>query len=248
MKNTLLLSVQNILTNKRIVVLSLIIFTTFILLAPIVATLTSQKDKVEVEYLSGADDPVEIVSLKIGNISITRGNKTFVAGDLIKNFTATVKNKRKQSINYVALGVIVVRPIGQENLPPFTYTVFSGNRMKALKKEQSGLEISPESNNNQTDLFLPDEEYLSIRASLDRLGYPPKIEKLIVQLDEVAFTDGTIWSIGSYYRTDPNDSKQKLIPLSNVSNEKKTSILLKPILLRRKMNVQFLPILMSLVP
>jgi hypothetical protein len=55
-------------------------------------------------------------------------------------------------------------------------------------------------------------EYNSIRQSLDKLGYPRKIMEVRTQVEEIGYSDETVWSIGSWYQTDPNNPEQ-LIPL-----------------------------------
>lgn len=213
MKKTIL-SLRKRLTNKKVFLLALLLFTTLIFLAPKVAILSSQRDEVEIKYLSG-NEPVKIAALKIGRTLVESDKKVLTSDDLLGDLSATVKNKYGKAVTFIELGVIVVRPEGQENLPPFHFNISLGNRKKALKGENSGLEIIPDSDRDQADLSLTTEDYASIRASLNRLGYPSKIKKLLIQVEEVAFADGTIWSIGSWYRGDPNNYR-KLIPLKDL--------------------------------
>lgn len=192
---------------------TLLLATLFALLLIPSFVFAQHDESVTVEYLSDRTSPVRIVSLKIGDIPVKSGEKTFASQDLIKELKATVENSYGKTVSFVELGVFVVRPIGQEDKPPFHYSICLGNERKALKQQDTGFKLVSDSENNRTELSLPDKEYDSIRTSLNGLGYPMKIEKLQIQIEQVAFTDGTIWSIGSWFRADPNDNG-KLIRLN----------------------------------
>lgn len=189
----------------------------------------AQENDVEVDYASSYE-PVKIVGLKIGAMPIESGKKFSASDDWLKDLTVTVKNNYSKTANYVEIGVIVINPENDnytksttytelgvivvipekdEEIPPYHYTFWLGNPRRNL--EQSVLKLKPKAE-NQADLSLPSKEYASIRSSLNRIGYPPEIKKIKVQVEQVTYEDGTIWALDNWYRADPNDVN-KLIPL-----------------------------------
>lgn len=185
----------------------------FILLLTSVFASFGQEENVEVEY-RGGNEPVKIVNLKIGKIPIESGKNFSAQDDWLKDLTATVENSYGKTVSYVELGVIVMSPEGQENVFPYHYMFWLGNRRKQLDK--SVLKLGTVSDNKQADLSLPVKEYASIRASLDKIGHPAKVKKVLIQVEEVTFEDGTVWSMGRWYRID-NNNVGELIPINEIS-------------------------------
>ena len=126
------------------------------------------------------------------------------------------KFKRKIGSIYVDIGVFVLRPKG-DDAPPFHFSITKGNKKSALEQKDTGLIFaSSKSSNHLLNVQLSEGEYSSIRDSLDRLGYPSKVEQLELQVEEVGFRDGTFWSLGKWFRADLN-------PL-NVINRQTTAL------------------------
>lgn len=187
--------------------------------------LQSQKKNLVIEVLS-SNEPVKIDSFKIGSTTINSEEKFASSDDWIKELYVNVKNSFGKNVTYIDVGVFVARPAGQEQIPMFHYSISQGNKMSALKRINSGLEFkSSDSNDNILSVALPDNEYNEIRDSLDQLGYPLKIEKLQIQIEEVIFDDGTMWSIGSWYKYNSDEPQKPIRIKENEGSENKIATL-----------------------
>lgn len=170
--------------------------------------LAQQGEEVEVHYLSN-NAPVRIVSVKVGETSVESGKKFSASEHWLKDLTVVVKNNYGKTVSYVEIGVIVFSPEGQEHILPYGYRFWLGNRRTNLDK--SVLKLEAGSNNDSAELSPPSTEYDSIRESLDWVGHPTKVKRIRVQVEEVTFADGTVWSTGNWYRIDLTNPKN-LIP------------------------------------
>ena len=187
--------------------------------------LKAQGKDLVIEFLS-SNEPIKITSFKIEDKTILSREKFASKDDWLKNLSINVQNSSGKTVTYIDVGVFVVRPKGQENIPVFHYSISRGNKINALKQTESGLEFkSSESIDNIFNISLSEEEFRGIRTSLDELGYPPKIKHLQLQIEEVGFDDGTLWSIGSWYKIDPQDQK-KLIPIKKQKGNDKEVVTL----------------------
>ena len=73
---------------------------------------------------------------------------------------------------------------------------------------------------------LSEKENISVRNALDRLGFAVQIEEVQIQVEEVAFDDGSLWSIGRWFQIDPKDPS-KLIEINHPGKKKSRSCHLK---------------------
>jgi hypothetical protein len=182
-----------------------VLFTLFLTSA---VALAQPSEEIEIDYLSNKE-PVKIVSVKVGETSVESGKKFPASEDWLKDLTVTVKNYYRKTVSYVEIGIIVFSPEGQEHILPYGYRFWLGNRRTNLDK--SVLKLEAGSKNDNAELSLPSTEYASIRESLDWVGHPTKIKRIRVQVEEVTFADGTVWSLGGWYRIDLTDPRN-LIP------------------------------------
>jgi hypothetical protein len=171
----------------------------------------AQKSELIVQFLSGTE-PVKPVSFNVKNKNLSFGTNFAESDDWLKVFSVDIQNASGKSVTYVDLGVFVLRPKGDVS-PPFHFSITKGNKKSALEQKDTGLLFaSSKSSNHLLTVQLSEGEYLSIRDSLDRLGYPSKIERLELQVEEVGFSDGTFWSLGKWFRADP-EKPENLIPI-----------------------------------
>jgi len=174
----------------------------------------SQKDETVIETLK-SNEPLKIISFDVQGKKVLSGEKFSDSDYWTKTLSIDVQNSFGKKVSYIGIGIFFVRPKDQETVPIFHYSLVRGNRKSALKCLESGFDFpSSNSRDKNTKITLSDKEYQEIRESLDQLGYPAKIQKVQVQIEEIVFEDGKLWSLGSWYKIDPDDP-DKLIPAKN---------------------------------
>jgi hypothetical protein len=167
--------------------------------------LSAQKSEITVQFLSGTE-PVKPVSFHVKNKNLSFGTNFAGSDEWVKDFSVDIQNASGKSVVYVDIGVFVLRPKG-DDAPPFHFSITKGNKKSALERKDTGLSFtSSKSSDHLLNIRLLENEYSSIRESLDRLGYPSKIERLELQVEEVGFSDGTFWSLGKWFRADPKET------------------------------------------
>ena len=158
---------------------------------------SAQQSEITVQFLSGTE-PVKPASFNVKNKNLSFGTNFAGSDDWLKDFSIDIQNASGKSVVYVDIGVFVLRPKG-DDAPPFHFSITKGNKKSALEQKDTGLSFeSSKSRDHLLNVQLSEAEYLSIRDSLDRLGYPSKIERLELQVEEVGFSDGTFWSLGKW--------------------------------------------------
>lgn len=194
--------------KQVIVALTLLIAAMFFVAS---VNLQSQKESLVVEVLS-FNGPIKIDSLKIGNLPVQSGEKFAATEDWLKELSVNIKNSFGKTVTYIDVGVFVGRPKGQEEVPMFHYSILRGSKINALKRINSGLEFkSSDSIDSNFNIAISDKEYKEIQESLKQLNYPSGTEKLQIQIEEVVFDDGTMWSSGSWYKYNPDDQKNRFV-------------------------------------
>ena len=209
--------------KQVIVALTLLIAAMFFVAS---VNLQSQKESLVVEVLSFFNEPIKIDSLKIGNLAVQSGEKFVATEDWLKELSVNIKNSFGKTVTYIDVGVFVGRPKGQEEVPMFHYSILRGSKINALKWINSGLEFkSSDSIESNLNIAISDKEYKEIQESLNQLNYPSKIEKLQIQIEEVVFEDGTMWSSGSWYKYNPDDPKNPIRINGNKGGENEIATL-----------------------
>jgi hypothetical protein len=170
-------------------------------------------------YYADTKEPIKIVAFKVGNVSIQNRKKFPSYEHWLKDLRVIVKNKFAKTANYIDIGVVVERPKGEEDKLPFHFTITAGNRKRSLKKLPTGFEIRNNPDNDETEIGVSEREYQSIRESLNRLGFPNNNNNINIIIEEIGFTDGTLWSFGRWFTTDPNDAN-KLIRIAQNDNQR----------------------------
>lgn len=161
--------------------------------------------KITVVY-KPSNEPVRATSFSAQGKTLTFAEEFIASDDWLRDFSVDVQNVSQKTVTYVDIGVFVERPEGQQELPPFHFSMTSGNKPATLRKKDTGLGLSPSRHGSKVlRVSIDVTDYESIRASLDRLGYGGKIGRLEVQIEEVGFSDGTLWSLGALNKPDPHD-------------------------------------------
>lgn len=236
MKKKLVLSLKQ-LTNKRFFLLGLALFVVFILLAPVVATLTSQKGEekqekdLEIESLSVVNVPIEITSFDVKGVTLKSREKFSGSDEWLRDLKIKTKNTSGKTATFISFQILFPRPEEQKGIPPAVYHIFRGDKYNALMKTDSGYKVESNSDENQTSISLSQEELEGIFAFLSRLGsdvsYSGKIKKIQIQVEEVIFDDGTEWSFGSWYKINPKDLKN-LVPIDRKGGAIKSTAFSSP--------------------
>jgi hypothetical protein len=132
--------------------------------------------------------------------------------DWLDGFTVTVVNNSGKIVTAVTIEMIFRREAGDPRLPfaeaihfglsPFGPEYITRDRNKVIKAGDTA------------DLRLSPHNYNSMKAALERNGFPKSIRKVELQIREVGFEDGTAFLGGSFYLQDPNnpDDPTKKIP------------------------------------
>ncbi|HEX8399429.1 MAG TPA: hypothetical protein VF644_18490 [Pyrinomonadaceae bacterium] len=189
--------------------------------SPMFLSKSKEQDKdIKIEYLP-SNEPFKIISFDIGGKKVSAKEKFSGADDWVKELTLNTQNTSGKEINYIDIGIFFIRPHEQADIPPLHYTIRRGSKKEILQEKKLLSESTSESSKYGIDISLSEMEYNSIRQSLDKLGYPRKIMEVRIQVEEIGYSDETVWSIGSWYKTDPNNPEQR-IPLkkSKITKER----------------------------
>lgn len=209
--------------KKKLVFITILSVTVLCLMAT--RNVNSQKDEAVIEALR-SNEPLKIFFFSVESRKIRSGEKFFGSDDWIKTLSMDVQNSSGRKVNHLAIGIFFVRPTGAEDTRMFHYSILRGNKKSALNRLESGFDFSPSNSTKKGEkISLSQKEYQEIRESLEQLGYPPKIAKIQVQIEEIVLDDGRLWSLGTWYKLDPNDP-EKVIRLNGDKkpNENKTTL------------------------
>lgn len=182
----------------------------------------AQTEQTQVRYLVGKE-PVSLVSFKVKDENFRFGQRLALSKGWLRDFSVLIRNESGKAVTYIDVGVFVKRPEHQTDQPPFHFSIIQGNKKSSLRREKSGLFF--ESSNDKDDLLLlmfQQEEFDSIQSSLSALGYSETYD-IELQIEEVGFSDGTLWSVGGWYRTAPGDPDRLLRIRESKGSEQKVA-------------------------
>lgn len=149
-------------------------------------------------------EPVKVVSAKTkkkGKIDI--GKPFDEADDWLDGFTITVSNGSDQIVTALAVEMTFRRE-PNDTRPPFAHDLNFGpspishdyarrDPKKVIKPgETADLEVRP-------------HMYKSVKAALQKLGYPESINRVEITVSEVGFEDGSVLLSGTLFIQDPNN-------------------------------------------
>ncbi len=181
----------------------------------------AQKKEALVKFFVGVA-PITAASFNLGKEQFKFDKKFRASADWFKDISVNITNTSGKSVTYVEVAVTFMPPKGSELLP-FRYPITKGDKWAALRRKESGMSFLSSENMEIIEEIKPadpDLEYSRNRTSLDRIGYPAIIEEIHLQIQEVVFSDGTMWSVGHWYKIDPKDPS-KLILIDEKGNDKK---------------------------
>jgi hypothetical protein len=164
---------------------------------------SSQTEQNIVEYHPLPDQPAELAGVTAAGKDI-KFNESFTDGpEWLKHLSFTLRNTYSKPITHVSLYLYFpeTRITGNIMMYPLKFGKSKRARLNLEESEESlapGDEATVKfSLNRQSQL----KEFLERRHAIDSL------HKVMVQVAEVEFADGTYWFGGSWFRIDPNTRK-----------------------------------------
>jgi hypothetical protein len=194
--------------SLHLIVLGAIAFATLVISGFVATRMNAQDGIVTIVYLSGKE-PIKAFSFNIRKKRFAFNERFYGSSDWLRDFSINVQNPTGKTVTYIDIGVFVVRSKEQSSLPPFHFSISTGNRQAALERRASELLFGPSDSDGEIlRVSTSESDYRDIRTSLTKLGYAPEIERVEIQIEEVGFSDGSLWSLGGWYRADPKDTKK----------------------------------------
>ena len=153
--------------------------------------------------------PIKLASFNIGDKTFEFGTEFRAEDDWLRHFSVNIQNTFSKDVTYVEVAVTGSRPAEEKGQMVCRYEIRKGSKSAALQRRDSGVLLKA---NEPTPTLLnirrTDAEYFQDRDYLDRHGYPQKMPGLRLQMQEIVFSDGTMWSSGNWYKADPDDSSK----------------------------------------
>jgi hypothetical protein len=160
------------------------------------------------------NEPVEITLAKTKK-GVVKFGKPFndEDNDWLKGFTLTAKNIYHKAITYIDVTYSFERPKDDVNRDQLRLvdTLTYGR----LASKPGDMQLKP---GESTDLVLTDSRHDFLKNVLVQAGYPPSIKHIKFYLAQVIFEDGTMWSLGYWYRRDPTNA-ENWIPVVETGKE-----------------------------
>lgn len=167
-----------------------------------------------IEHQSPPTQPVKVVGVNVAGKLIKPG-EVFDApdGEWIKNASFKLKNISGKPIAYV--GMLYAFPETKASGNTMAFPINFGRRPNTPNAVGEPQRLLPD---EAMDIRLSEQQFEKLRAFIERRHPMTDIRKARVEIQEVFFEDGIVWSLGSFYRQDP-DNPLKLIPVTKVGRQ-----------------------------
>ena len=163
--------------------------------------LSPQKKKIE-KHATVAKEPIEILGAKINDIPIALGSEFDGDGDWLQGLKLRIRNKSEKPI--VWIGINLLFPETRQSGPVMLDQLFIGQRPD-MKTTNLPLDLKPDQ-----DIEVTVESHLeSIRRSLKKGGRSDDLNHLDINIDEVMFADGTLYSGDAIWKRNPDASSPR---------------------------------------
>lgn len=186
---------------------------------------TQERDRL-IERLLTPNEPVKITAVKTRHGAIELGKKFRGDEDWFKGLTVRVTNNSSQIITYISVRLTFPRPKDEETAqePALVDTIEYGFSPFADKQSlpSSLAPPRPVSPGETITLSLSDYWYDRYKRILPKIKYPASIERIEILIENVGFNDGTVWTLGTRYRRDPNNP-DNWIPLGESQGKARAS-------------------------
>ncbi|HLL71807.1 MAG TPA: hypothetical protein VK363_10265 [Pyrinomonadaceae bacterium] len=152
-------------------------------------------------------EPVKIKVIKVKGKPVRLNEKFSEDDDWLKEIKVNVENISKKNILYIRIEMLFPRPQGVKNseqTPTYLYPLFYGQMPspQELAQADGRKQLMP---GESVEMALPENEHLHIKTTLERLGYPAEMTKVMLAVGAVVFDDGTMWRADSILHRDPNN-------------------------------------------
>lgn len=157
------------------------------------------------------NEPVEVVEVKAKGKRVKIGKRFDDDDDWVKGMAWTVKNTSSKPITYMAVSLDFPETKSSGNV--MTFTLRYGQNLRAPALSGEPIYLMP---GDTMPVALSDLKYEELQKFIE-LRHPVKsLREVSLRMFEVRFADGTVWSGGSFFKPDPNNSK-KLVPVEEPS-------------------------------
>jgi len=167
-----------------------------------------------------AHAPVKIITVKTKAGNAKLGSAFKDEDDWFKALSFRLENTTNKPIIYISAVVIFPKPSdGDLKNPPYGEHITYGESplQPSTKPKQPVRSILPGEN---LELSFTNEAYEATTAVLQQLKYPESISRIELSIQEVGFEDGTVWSGGIIWRSDPiRPGKVIRVPEEKNSND-----------------------------
>lgn len=148
--------------------------------------------------------PVEIVRTTVKGEDVKLNVKIDGAGDdWLNNLSITVKNVSDKPIIFIRMYLYFpeTKATGNVMFFPIRYGQNPQTPMLAGQREV----LPPD---QETTFVLSGQTFHRLRTFIEKRHPLNTLNKLSVQIDQVSFEDGTMWTGGDYFRPDPGNPKK----------------------------------------
>ncbi len=152
--------------------------------------------------------PVKIVDLTIENKNVASGQRFFDSQQWYKELKINIQNDSGKTIRYIDFGMLFRASADKKDDIPLHFLARYGDRKNALREDINKIAIKPTGKGEiySVPMSAIDSEVLASFIAQHGINR----RHLQIQIEEIVFDDGSVWSIGSWYRIDP-DNPDKLI-------------------------------------
>jgi hypothetical protein len=167
----------------------------------VIAKSGPQKKKIE-KHATTAKEPIEIVGVTIRDTIVVLGKEFDGEGDWLAGLKLKIRNKSDEPI--VWIGINLLFPETRITGPVMLDQLFIGQRPDMRTKEPP-LDLKP-----GEELEVSVESHLeSMRAVLRKKGRFDSLDHLDINIDEVMFSDGTLYSGDAIWKPNPDTSSPR---------------------------------------
>jgi hypothetical protein len=156
-------------------------------LNPTVHGLSIQDKERTLRHRRFAVEPIKILHVKKLMRSIALGSKFRDTDDWLKGLNILIKNTSDKPISFIGLELHFIKPGASEDEPIFAYQL-SYNTPASTQGQ-----IPPK---GIAEIKLSDAEYDELTQMLNENDYPLGATEVEIIVDEVRFSDGSLWRSG----------------------------------------------------
>jgi hypothetical protein len=156
------------------------------------------KKRVE-KHSSPAKEPIEIFATRIRNTPVALGKEFDSESDWLKDLRFRIRNKSQKPITWI--GINLLFPETRMTGPVMVDQLFLGQRPD-MKTKNPPLELKP---GEELEVSM-ETHFDSIKRLVESRGRLDNVNRVDINVDEVMFADGTLYSGDALWRPNPDTS------------------------------------------